>query len=91
MGAEAEDGEPREKVKRGWDYVVPMPTDPDAYEECQSVRFHKPPEVEKEEVKEEKEQQSENKLGTMKWKTAKAAKKRIAARPRKKKRKTRRI
>ena len=63
MGAEAEDGEPREKVKRGWDYVVPMPTDPDAYEECQSVRFHKPPEVEKEEVKEEKEQQEPEKKG----------------------------
>ena len=33
--------EPKEKKKCGWDYVVPMPTDPNAYAECQSVRFHK--------------------------------------------------
>ena len=32
LGAEAEDGEPKLKMKRGWDYVVPMPTDPDAYQ-----------------------------------------------------------
>ena len=36
---EEDEGEPREKVKRGWDYKVPMPTDPNAYEECQSVRY----------------------------------------------------
>ena len=58
-----ENGEPKEKVKRGWDYKVPMPTDPNAYEECQSVRFHKPAEVEKEEVMEEEEKKTPEKKG----------------------------
>ena len=63
LGQDAEDGEPIEKMKRGWDYVVPMPTDPEAYQECQSVRFHKPAEVEKKEVKEEKEEKEPEKKG----------------------------
>ena len=63
LGQEAEEGESKPKEKRGWDYVVPMPTDPDAYQECQSVRFHKPAEVEKEEVKEENETKEPEKKG----------------------------
>ena len=51
LGQESEEGEPIPKEKRGWDYKVPLPTDPNAYQECQSVRFPKPAEVEKEEVK----------------------------------------
>ena len=46
MNADNEDSEnSAKKMRRGWDYVVPMPTDPEAYQECQSVRFLKPAEV----------------------------------------------
>ena len=48
LGQEADDSESKEKVRRGWDYQVPLPTDPEAYEECQSVRFHKPAVLEEE-------------------------------------------
>ena len=37
-GEDGEDSESKEKKRRGWDYVVPLPTDSNAYEECQSVR-----------------------------------------------------
>ena len=63
LGQESEEGEPIPKEKRGWDYKVPLPTDPNAYQECQSVRFHKLAEVEKEEVKEEKEVSEPEKKG----------------------------
>ena len=63
LGQESEEGEPIPKEKCGWDYKVPLPTDPNAYQECQSVRFHKPAEVEKEEVKEEKEVSEPEKKG----------------------------
>jgi len=62
-GEEGEDGEPKEKKKCGWDYVVPMPTDPNAYAECQSVRFHKAAVIEKPKEEEAVEQKEPEKKG----------------------------
>ena len=41
LGGE-EGGPSGEKRKRGWGWKPPLPIDPAAYMECQSVRFHKP-------------------------------------------------
>lgn len=57
---ETEDEAAEEKKSLGWVLnIAPPPDDPNAYEECQSVRFHKPAEVEKPEVKEDDKDKKE--------------------------------
>ena len=63
LGQDADESESKEKVRRGWDYTVPLPTEPEAYEECQSVRFHKPAVVEEEKKPEVKEPVEPEKKG----------------------------